>query len=87
MVGGGTGGRERVGRAEELVETEDGKGVEGWLDPGDRYLDCRVVVGSWTDWGWAEGVKQMGMGRVKLVGIHAGGGGYGGVDVGRISGS
>ena len=67
MVGAGTGGWEQVGQAKELVEMEDGKGVEGWLDPGDRYLECRVVVGSWTDWGWAEGVKQMGMERVTLV--------------------
>jgi hypothetical protein len=40
-----------MGWMEEPVETEDRKGVMGWLSPEPCHLDFKVVVGSWLDWG------------------------------------
>ena len=47
----GKGGVDGIGWEEVIVESEDGKGVVGWLDPERCCLDYKVIVGSWGDWG------------------------------------
>jgi hypothetical protein len=56
-----------MGWMEEPVETEDGKGVSGWLSPNPCHLGFRVVVGSWLDWGWAECWLQLGVRALALM--------------------
>jgi hypothetical protein len=56
-----------MGWMEEPVETEDGKGVMGWLSPKPCHLDFKVVVASWLDWGWAECWRQLGVRSLALM--------------------
>jgi hypothetical protein len=49
------------------VETEDGMGVVGWINPEQHLFDFCVVVGSWGDWSWAECWRQLGVRSLSLV--------------------
>jgi hypothetical protein len=63
----GKGGVDGIGWEEVIVESEDGKGVVGWLDTERCRLDYKVIVGSWGDWGWTECWRQLGIKSMALV--------------------